>query len=354
MPQSLQPDELTFKIHPAGGGSEVPVALLTQSLSTLQELIHLFALQEEGRTLRQRLRLSDDLKSKYVLRCRPPESGSFAVSGRVAGLGSDFFAPQQVAKVMEHFQEFSRAAVAGDQNRLLDIIPDSRLRNRVLSRLISLSPPAGSGHRYELFNGAGPGIPIEESLPSRIEQWLKPPAERAEVQTVTGRLEAISFSEHRVTIIYQPRRRALDCFYEEDIELMLLENRRDLIQVTGRVIMDDDGHPAKIVEVGEIRELDLTPFVITEVPVGDRRLKALAPISVQPFLSENEQLLCLQHEALGLDVFAPTRPELFDELKEQLVMLWSEYAQEADDALSPPAFRLKQALLAQFMEVAHA
>lgn len=354
MSQSPHPDQLTFKIHPAGGGSEVPVSLLTQSLTTLQELIHLFALQEEGRTLRQRLRLSDELKSKYVLRCRPPESGSFAVTGRVAGSADDLFSPQQIAKVMEKFQTFSRAAVADEQDRLLDLIPDSRLRNRILSRLISLSPPAGSGHRYELFNGAGPGISLEESLPSRIEQWLKPPAERAEVQTVTGRLEAISFSEHRVIIIYQPRRRGLECFYQEDIEPMLLENRRDFIQVTGRVIMDDDGHPSKIVEVGEIRELDLTPFIITEVPVESRRLKAVAPISLQPFLSESEQLLCLQHEALGLDVFAPTRHELFDELKEQVAMLWTEYAQEADDSLSPPALRLKQALLAQFTEVAHA
>ena len=41
MPDSLHPDQLTFKIHPAGGGSEVPVALLTQSLTTIQELIHL-------------------------------------------------------------------------------------------------------------------------------------------------------------------------------------------------------------------------------------------------------------------------------------------------------------------------
>lgn len=354
MPQLPQLDQLTFKIHPAGGGSEVPVALLTQSLTTIQELIHLFALREEGRTLRQRLRLSDELKDKYVLRCRPPESGSFAIVGRVAGVDPDIFAPEQIARVMGRFQEFSQAAVAGDQDRLLDMVPDSRLRDRILGRLISLSPPAGSGHRYELFNGAGPGISLEEDLPGRIEQWLKPLAERAEVQTVTGRLEAISFSEHRVTMIYQPRRRALDCFYHEDIELMLFENRRGLIQVNGRVITDDAGHPVKIVEVEEIRELDLSPFVITEISTGTRQLKSPAPLNLQPFLSENEQLLCLRHESLGVDVFAATRPELFDELKEQLFMLWTEFAQEDDDALSSPARHLKQALLRQFVEDPHA
>jgi len=351
MPQSPHPEELTFRIHPAGGGSEVPVSLLTQSLSTLRELIHLFALQEEGRTLRQRLRLSDELKRRYVLRCRPPQSGSFAVAGRVAGLTEDLFAPQLAASVVGNLREFSRAAVAGDQDRLLEMVPDSRLRNRILARLISLSPPAGSGHRYELCSGAGPGISLEETLPGRIEAWLKPTAERAEAQTVTGRLEAISFSEHRVTIIYRPRRRGLDCFYDEDIEPMLLENRRDLIQVTGRVLTDDDGHPVKIVEVEEIRELDLSPFVISEVPGRGWRLKASTPVELQPVLSENEQILRLQHDEWGLDVFAPTRPGLFDELKEQLLMLWTEYAREADEALSEPALRVKAALLAQFTEV---
>ncbi len=45
--------------------------------------MHLFALQEEGRTVRQRLRLSDELKRKYVLHLRPPETESFAVTSRV-------------------------------------------------------------------------------------------------------------------------------------------------------------------------------------------------------------------------------------------------------------------------------
>ena len=81
-------DQITFKIHPVGGGSEVPVSLLLQIFSKLQELAHLFALQEEGRTVRQSLRLSAELKRKYVPHLRPPEIGSFVVIGRVAGRGT--------------------------------------------------------------------------------------------------------------------------------------------------------------------------------------------------------------------------------------------------------------------------
>src|SRR5437660_11648344 len=107
---------------------------------------------------------------------------------------------------------------------------------------------------------------------------------------------------------------------------MLLENRRDLIQVTGRVIMDETNHPKKIVDVEQIRELDLSPFVIDVIQFDSRILKPRQPLKLSPFLNESQQLICVEYEPFDIDVFAPTRRELFDELKEQIVMLWSEFA----------------------------
>lgn len=352
---SDHPDQLTFRIHPAGGGMEVPVAVLTQSLSTLQELILLFALQEEGGALRQRLRVSEEIKNSFVLFCRPPQPGSFSVTGRVAPRSTaEFFPNERIVRVVGNLNAFTRAAVAGDESNLTVLLPDSRLRNRALSRLSSLSPAAGSGSRHELGNGTGPLTSLDESLPARIEALLKNPTECAEIQTVTGRLEAISFSDHKVTIHYAPKGRWLECIYEDDVEPMLLENPRGLIQVTGRVVADDDGHPKKIVEVEGIRELDLSPFAIGEIPVGDRLIRARVPLALTPTLSESEQLLCLEHAAWDLDVFAPTRQELAAEVREQIAMLWTEYALEDDAALSKPALRLKAALLRDFEEVRHA
>lgn len=351
MSDSINNDALSFVIHPAGGGCEVPVSLLTQTLATLQELVHLFALQEEGRSLRQRLRLSEEIKAKYVLQCSPPQAGSFAVTGHVRSQPGDLFANQNVAHVVTNLHRFSRATVDGQADVLPQIIPDSRLRHRVLTRLISLSPAPGSGYRYELLNGTGAAIALEETLPNRIESLLTSPTERAELQTVTGRLDAIAFGEHKLTIIYAPKRRALECFYDEDLEPMLLENRRDLIQVTGRVIMDDDNHPKRLEEVEQIRDLDLSPFVLNEVAGAGFRLRPRQSIPLQPSLSETEQLICIEHSAWDLDVFAPTRGELFQELKEQVLMLWTEFARASADALSAPARRVKEQLLEDWEEL---
>ena len=343
--------EFTFTIHPAGGGTQVPAWLLIQSVSILQELVQLFALKEENRTIRERLRLPEDFKKKYMLSCEPPKPGSFALSGRIAPPGDEWFVDEQAVRVMQSLQEFGRATVGQNQARLVELVPDSRLRHRILSSFAALSPAPGSGHRFELFNGTGPRILLEESLPARIAGLLKPQLPRAEAQTVTGRLEAISFSDRKVTINYAPRGRWLECIYEEDVEPMLLENRRDLIQVTGRVIADDDGHPKRIVEAEEIVELDLSPFVLGEVEGLGVRIKPKRPISLKPYLSDSEQLICLEHPNWELHVFAPTRSQLFEELKEQVLMLWAEYVAESDDVLAEPARELKKRLVADLEEV---
>lgn len=347
-------DQIIFKVYPAGGGSEVPASQLLQIFSNLQELVHLFALQEEGRTVRQRLRLSEELKSRYVLYMRPPQTGSFEVSGRVAGSGADLFEPLKAQSVVKQVLEFGQAVVSEDENGIRQLAPDGRLRHRVLLCLSALCPPPGSGYRYEMAPATGPGVSLAETLPARIDEWLTTPEERAEIRTVTGRLEAISFGEHKLTIIYKSKSRQLDCFYDEDIELMLLENRRDLIQVTGRVLMDDDGHPKKINEVEQIRDLDLSPFVLSEIECSEFRLRPRSRVTLQPTVTDDEQFLGLEHPPWSLDVFATTRAELFTELKEQLLMLWREYAREQEDALSSPALQVKRQLLADWEEVANA
>jgi len=347
-------DQLTFKIHPSGGGSEVPVSLLTQSLMALQELIHLFALQEEGRSMRQRLRLPEEIANKYVLYFRPPEIGSFAVCGRVTDMTHDLLAGEKIQRAMHNFHDFNHAAVRAELDEMVRALPDSRLRARALTCLVRLSPSPGSGYRMELFNGDGPGVTFDETVPVRLERLLKAPEERAEVQTVTGRLEVISFSERKLTINYAPKGRWLDCSYDASIEPMLLENRRDLIQVTGRVIMDEENHPKKIVEVEQVRDLDLSPFILSEITSQGFDLKPKQTLKLQPMLSESEQLICIQNDDWGLDVFASTRSELFEELKEQLVMLWLEYGREEAELLSPPAQKVKQQLQSDWEEVIHA
>ena len=339
---SSHPDYIEFRILPGDGGNEVPVGLLLQGLHGLQQLIHFGALSVEGRSVRQRVRVSSEIQQRYTLHCRPPEPGSFKVAGRVGDLRRSRVPTGDVAAVMNLVHGFSHATLAADGNQLVRLVPDGRLRVKMLDCLRGMAPPPGAGYVYEFQNSAGAPVRLDEVLSARVEEVLRPPVMRQRVRTVTGQLEAISFSEHRLSLLYAPKGRTLECLYDESLDLMLFENRRDLIQVTGQVVEAEDGHPRRIVEVSRIEELDLSPFVVTEFAPG---VALRQPLRLDPFLSDDEQLLHLQDPELDIDVFAPTRAELLSELREQLAMLWTEYAREEDARLSNAARQLKQTLV---------
>ena len=187
----------------------------------------------------------------------------------------------------------------------------------------------GSGYRYELQNSSGPAIAFTETTQSELSRLLSPPEEpdAAELtQVVTGKLIGINFDEHNLTLHYAPTRRELTCEYDEDVEPLLFENRRDLIQVRGKVRLGPDDHPAKIVEADYIGDVDLDPFVLREVDVEGRRLRFLQPRKLDPRLDEPQQHMLLEDPPLNLCAHAALRADLFEEVRACLGMLWTEYA----------------------------
>jgi len=342
MLESPHPDLIEFRILSEDHGNEVPVALVLQGLQGLQQLIHFSALAIENRTVRQRVRVSADIQQRYTLHCRPPETGSFKVAGRVGDLRRGLVNTGDVRRVMELVHDFSHATLATNREALLALVPDSRIRVRMLDCLRGMAPPPGSGYAFEFKNCVGHPVRLDEVLSASVEAVLVAAEPRQTERTVTGELRSIAFAEHKLSLLYAPKGRALECIYDETLEPMLFENRRDLIQVTGQVEDAEDGHPRRIVEVSRIEELDLSPFVITDFVTG---VPLAEPLRLDPILSEDQQIIRLQNEALDIDVFAPTRGELLNELRSQLDMLWIEYAQEQDAALSAPAQSLKRRLL---------
>lgn len=338
-------NDITFKIHPPDNGNEVPVSLLIQSLGTLEELVLLFAYQEEGNVLRHRFRPNTDLLARYELRMSAPQAGSYAMPGHLTSQRPELFDAVKHHNVVHKFQEFGKAIEAGDRKRKAELVPESRLRERILRDFSNLCPPAGSGYTVELLNGTDKGFMLKETTRRSILEAIDPSATRIEPQTVTGQLDAVRFNERKLDLYYAPKRRKLECTYSDELEPMLWENRRDLIQVRGKVVLDIDGHPQRIDDVEEILELDLSPFRLREFPVEDGTIRAKEPLLVTPFMSEDEQLLCLDYEAWDLMVYAPTRQELMQELQDHMEMLWLEFATEDDEKLDASARDLKHRLL---------
>jgi len=148
--------------------------------------------------------------------------------------------------------------------------------------------------------------------------------------------------------------RSFNCFYVDDVEPMLLENARQLIQVTGEVELDAQGAPVKVVDTTDIRPVDLDPIVLAPFTVDNVRVEPVATLTFTPELDETEQMFVLQDDTIGIDLIAETRAELDEALQHELRLLWRDYALVPDEKLTRGAQALKRRLLAAFRAVPHA
>jgi len=347
-----EPERFEFRVESSvPDESTVPAPVLLQVLDGAQRTIFLLGLLQEGREVRERARISADIEEKYVLRCAVPKAGSYVLPAVLGNPQSDLFAQEAIHSVAEKFRRVGEALSKRTMDSFKQIIPDRVMRVRVLEALRSMLPKTGSGWRLTMKTGNAEFARFDETLAAVIQESVKRAEDEGMVTTVTGRLVKIDFSERKLTIHYPVTNREMDCFYDEAVEEMLLENRRDMIQVTGRVTLDNRDQPIKITEVEKISDLDLSPFQVVSVPCKDKTLRFIRPLSLSPKANENWQLLFLEQPDLGIDVFGATRERLLAELHEQIALLWCEYAQADDGSLAPAARKVKERLLASIQEV---
>lgn len=351
-------DKRHFEIRFAGrfaDGQMLPVATLTQVLGAMQRAVHLLALQHEKVSVRQRERINKTVEAKYPLLCTLPKPGSYIVPVEIGDPSVALFAKDDVEAVGELFSDCCTFISGGNKTGLADRIPDTTRRDRFIEAVRAMSPSMGSGITAGISQIDGDFRVSLDTLHERSKECLSTAADpERQVRTVTGRLSEIQFDEHKIKIVYPVNNRELECSYSEALEEMLLERPRELIQVTGEVIMDENDLPKKIINVESIDEVDLSPFYLQQVTYGDRSFVFGEPLQLIPELDETEQLYCIEKPELGIDVYAYTRDQLDLELKEQIAFLWDAYALAPDNELTGAALVLKQHLLAALREVSRA
>ena len=355
MPDQTAPTSFSFHIE--GGAADnhaVPAAVLVQILENAQRAFELIGVHVEGRGIKERARVSAATSKRFQLVCQLPESGSYAMPVTVGGAG-ELFSVDLANKAFGIFRGVMEKVSARSSADLATVLPDNRILRRVLEAIKGMAPRADAQWKLSLHDAHDTAFATfdTETIPF-VEDTLVPVEQREAARVVTGELKSIDFTEHKVTIIYPPTNKELACIYEEAVEDLLYEKRRDLIQVTGRVLLDDQGAPKQIIDVTDIRDLDLSALVLDTVRHAGLTLKAVTSLSLEPVLDETKQLLCIEQADLGIDVFATTREAVLSELHEQIWMLWQEYAQARDDELDAPARLLKQSLLTRFREVTNA
>lgn len=95
---------------------------------------------------------------------------------------------------------------------------------------------------------------------------------------------------------------------------------------------------------------DQGPVRIDGFTVHDERYCAVPPLHFPIAFDRRDGLYDLEGD-FGISLWAESRSILENSLKEELAMLWTEYAREEPSLLSPKAQRLRDDLLKRFRKV---
>lgn len=337
--------------RPGDNTPAVPASVLIQTLEGAQRAIWLIALANENKDVKSRARIPAEIEQRYQLKCDVPKSGSYLLPAFVESLQPQLATMDQVATVLAKFESVASALQSQNKDAVAAQLPDSAIRRRVVDAFQQLAPKPGSGWRLELARN-GTVVRLDDTWQGSIRRMYTLAETEPERETINGELIEINFADRQITIVPVGSNRRLQITYPEDLEDVLLENRRSLIQVTGRVLRGEDEEVKKMFDLESIGPLDLSPLEITEVEHRGVRLRLREPLHLQPRLSvENPRFVTIEETRLGLDAFAGTMSELVDGVAESLVVGWRNHALAPDEELSPKALELKHNLLAAMDEV---
>jgi hypothetical protein len=323
-------------------GYTVSIETITTVLNGIQKTAYLLASAKHKLPLQKRFTPNKDIKKRYALQCGIPEQGSYLIP--IGQLSSNELLDND--DILADMNMLFQAVSTQSKDLLQQLIPDSRFCEKILREMQRFFPKVGSSWGLRFQHGESDSVTLNGHAIRSIESWLTKAEEQDTVMTVTGELIRIDFSKNTVTLRYPPNNRELECSYVQDIEDTIIENKRELIQVTGRFTLDEDGHPKSLTDATRIEPVDLSPMVFDCLELNGRVLRFDSKWRVEPFLDEETlQLLVIEDESLGIYVYAQNRETLVDDLTAELFFLWDEYALEDSDSLTDKAKLLKTALL---------
>lgn len=345
---------LEFRFSRASDGkTAVPASVLIQTLEGAQRAIWLIALSREHREIKSRARIPADIEQRYQLKCEVPVSGSYLLPAFVESGQPNLLPLSQVGNVLADFERIADSLKRGNRDEVAHYLPDTAIRRRVVDAFQQLGPKPGSGWLLDIGQN-GNSVRLDDGWQGSIRRMYSATLSEPDIETVNSELIGIDFANRQLTILplASVRQKTLQVTYPDDLEDFLLENRKSIIQITGRTLRDENDELKSLFDLEAIDPLDLAPLQFTDIQYRDIHLKFLIPLVIEPQLSDDKNYITLQDPNLGIDIFAGIVSDLVDELAEALAMSWKNYALAEDAQLSPKALALKQRLLAALTEVA--
>ena len=329
----------------------VPAEVLVRTVERLQRLLLLSAGCLEGHDFRQRFKPPAELRAHYQLRLGTAFEGSWGIP--FLSTGSEHVADRKPA--MSFLLSFLLALSANDRAKAESCFPTAKYRDAILFELREMSPSEGQDWSLSLALEPEDGEPakvakLDAATRRRIAEFLIRDSEQVPGCFI-GFLHRLDFESQKMTLVHPTTRVKVTCNYLHEHEETLLKLRRERVQVVGNLTRNASGDVEGISNVTMVQGVDLEPMTISTVTGHGRTLHLSPPLEVRPAIDEDSgQFFTFKHESLDLDIVAPTREDLVDEIYATLVFLWEQYALADDSELTDGAKRLKDQLRTRIRE----
>jgi hypothetical protein len=325
----------------------VPADVLAQTLRKMQRLVLIVAAAQEGQQFHKRFKPSSTLRRRHSLRCGVPKAGSYAVP--LAEVDEEP-SSEPTAAALRTVYEVVDAVRAGPE-RVRHLFPDGHWRALLLQELQETAPEEGDNWEVDLSVGSAKPHRIDYQFRREVIKLQRADQPTEEAGAVIGTLQKIDFANKAIVIRHPTTEQAIECSYNPEIEVDLFESRLEPVQVVGQVLRNQDGNVVRVTDVSMIQAVNLARFEISKIEGHGRRLVLNPPLSVQPVLDEDtKQVFLFDEEALDLHVAAATRAALYDDIADDLLFAWEQYALAADDDLAPSALEFKKLLKRRIKE----
>jgi hypothetical protein len=325
----------------------VPLQLLATVFRGVQDTIYHMAMAESGHDVRPRARVPDDIRTQYQLIRAAEHNSAYTIEAAFASpaQASLSFEPNRRTAVLEKYTSLLGALSESGDHTLSVLFPDTMWRRRILRSLEVYCPKKGDQwHLTVSHEPKGTAATLSAVTRERISRLLAEPG--FEETTVSGELVRIHLDEHKLGIYYQPTSRVLDCYYDPELEDLIVENLKGIVHVAGRVQLrvqlDANGFPDKIVDVSDIRALDLRPLMLKSIETAEGRLVLRRAESVRPSFEDGEVVFELPD--LHIVASGATREDAVEKLFSDLIWLWKEYVLAPHEELSQDARELAERL----------
>lgn len=347
-------EERNIRLHfegPKTAGHTVPAQVMVRALDNIQQIVYLLAKQERGDVMKQRARVSREIEKTFALICEVPENGGYALPQKIGDPSDNFFDEDEIKSVASKFTKLSEAIEAGNVVEVAQVVPDRVYRSAVLKRYKAAQPPRRSGlvlsiedYRQRRLLGGKDALDKIES----IEAAGKVHELGETLGYLIGTLVKMDFVQRSLSLKLLSGR-TVQAIYQDDFEPTLLENARGQIQIHGNIQYDQNDEPTLVSDVDDVTELDLSIITVRDFEYNGSSLTVSPPLRFEIELDEDSGVMSSSGD-FDILVCAETRSALEDEIEEALIMLWTEYAQEENDALAPQAMTLAEKLRERISE----